>query len=348
MEYKAKRGGGNRPQTGKPQDDPYAKPSRGGRGQRPGTAYQSNRGGDRGGYSNRGADRGTERGNRGRGRGAFHEGRPRKPVNTESWAYKYRNEPRPSFEQIDVTVDTKLPELPSADEIIKKPSEDEFRQAMRDLDEQAELARLGINEFKNKRKEAYEGLSGMDPAVREKMMADIESLKKFKNKKSALIGKIREAREDIGRKVDKQSLLTCKLPRHVKTEKDLNAEIKNKQKKYETSSLSNAQEKQLLKEIDALKQAGPIIKEVDQYQSDIVAKKEAVTKWQEELDGVKQEMEKVQARVNQARDKLDSERAKNQGAREEADKHNTEVEKGNANLTDVYKQKDELRENYYK
>jgi len=45
-----------------------------------------------------------------------------------------------------------LPELPAPDEILKKPSDDEFRKKMRDLDTEAEEKKINIEESKYKRR----------------------------------------------------------------------------------------------------------------------------------------------------------------------------------------------------
>lgn len=49
---------------------------------------------------------------------------------------------RPSFEKINVSIDTVLPELPAAEDIIKMPNQDLFKKKMRDLDQTAENKKM--------------------------------------------------------------------------------------------------------------------------------------------------------------------------------------------------------------
>ena len=59
------------------------------------------------------------------------------------------------------------------------------------------------------------------------------------------------------RKDFKFDCIPWKIPRNYHNEQDLTQAIKEKQKKYETSSMSSVEEKKLLKDIDFLKKALP-------------------------------------------------------------------------------------------
>ena len=55
-----------------------------------------------------------------------------------------------------MTIDSKLPDLPTDKDRKKKPSDEAFRQAMRDLDRKAEETKGTIDENRRKKKNVYE------------------------------------------------------------------------------------------------------------------------------------------------------------------------------------------------
>ena len=73
--------------------------------------------------------------------------------------------------------------------------------------------------------------------------------------------------------------LSKNLPRGFNTERELEQAIKEKKRRYETSSMSNVEEKALLKEIDSLKKALPDLKklsEVDPVINDLKKEKRKI------------------------------------------------------------------------
>lgn len=65
----------------------------------------------------------------GRGKADAPRGGRGPTVDENSWQWRYKNEKRPTYEQITVTIDTVLPELPT--ETKSKPSRDEFDRQMK-------------------------------------------------------------------------------------------------------------------------------------------------------------------------------------------------------------------------
>ena len=63
--------------------------------------------------------------------------------------------------------------------------------------------------------------------------------------------------------IEKQNCLK-NIPRNYHNEQDLAQAIKEKQKKYETSSMSSVEEKKLLKDIDFLKKSLPDMQKLSQ------------------------------------------------------------------------------------
>lgn len=78
-------------------------------------------------------------------------------LDQNTWQWKYRNEERPNYDNRVLGKDEKIPELPTGDEIKKKPSKDEFDRKMKELDERANQKRALIEELRLKRKLVYEG-----------------------------------------------------------------------------------------------------------------------------------------------------------------------------------------------
>lgn len=93
--------------------------------------YRGGRGGQRDDDYKRPTHQGRDEGPAARGGGQAG----RKPLDQNSWQWKYRYGERPEFKTMDVTIDTVLPELPT--EIRTKPSKAEFDQKMQDLDNKA-------------------------------------------------------------------------------------------------------------------------------------------------------------------------------------------------------------------
>ena len=151
MEYRKKNEGSKPNKNTAEANDAYRPPTRGGRGggDRPG--------GDRGGMRGRGgSDRGG-RGRGGRGGGGHNEDRggrqfqgARRPLDENSWQWKYQNQERPQYEKVSVTVDTVIPELPK--DILKEPSRDDFNKKMKELDKEAEDLKITVEESKFKRR----------------------------------------------------------------------------------------------------------------------------------------------------------------------------------------------------
>ena len=209
MEYRKKNEGGDKPKKNASNtEDAYRPPTRGGRGrdERP----QTGRGGaprgrgDRGGYhnENRGGRGGYESRGGYEGRGGHHErgGRQtyqgaKRPLDESSWQWRYQNEERPVLEQVTVTLETKIPELPK--EILKEPSRDAFNQKMKDLDAEAEQLKITVEENKFKRRQVYEGgkVEGENITYREVITENIEEVKKIRSEKKEHLDKLNALKE---------------------------------------------------------------------------------------------------------------------------------------------------------
>ena len=82
------------------------------------------------------------------------------------------------------------------------------------------------------------------------------------------------------------------IPRNYHNESDLLHAIKQKKKQYETTSMSNQDEKRLLKEIDNLERALPDMKKLTAMEPELAKIRDARKKIQADLDVVKRLIEK--------------------------------------------------------
>ena len=101
----------------------------------------------------------------------------------------------------------------------------------------------------------------------------------------------------------KQSILK-NIPRgsNYRDEQEMAKAIKEKQTKYETSSMSNQEEKALLREIDQLKKALPDIK--------------ALSKIEPELQAIREEKKKISGALDIVKRVLDDREEKIQGVKQ--------------------------------
>ena len=174
---------------------------------------------------------------------------------------------------------------------------------MKDLDRKAEELKASVEENRFKRNRVYEGgkIDGGDVTFKDLIMSNIEEVKKVRSQHREHLDKL-NALKDRQRELEaeKQSLVK-NIPRNYHTVKDLQQAIKEKQTKYETSSIANTEEKKLLREIDALKKAIPDMKKWELLEPELAKirdKKRAINK---DLDVVKKILDEKNAKIDSAK-----------------------------------------------
>ena len=113
-----------------------------------------------------------------------HHGGPRRhQLDENSWQWKWKFGQRPEHERIEVTIDTKVPELPKT--LIKKPNRDEFEKGMKELDRDAEALKIDIEELRYKKRQVYETGHVGDESIEYKalMTEKFDEVKKFQEEK---------------------------------------------------------------------------------------------------------------------------------------------------------------------
>ena len=138
------------------------------------------------------------------------------------------------------------------------------------------------------------------------------------------------------------------IPRNYHTEKDVKQAIKEKQSKYETSSMSSNDEKKLLKDIDALKKALPDMSKLTIIEPELASIREEKKKIQDGLSLVQRLIDDKESKIQDVKQASQAQRDKQSEVRDNAEVFTVLIDKGNEKLSGAYKEKDKLREEYYK
>lgn len=112
--------------------------------------------------------------------------------------------------------------------------------------------------------------------------------------------------------------------------------------------MSNAEEKRLLRDIDALRRALPDMKKLALIEPELTQIREKKKVINQELDVVKQLIDEKSDKINGVKKEAEAQRNKKSEVRDAAEKFTTQIEKDNEELTQIYKTKDASREEYFK
>lgn len=245
----------------------------------------------------------------------------------------------------------KMPELPAAGKIVKKPVREEFQKKMRELDDRAAELRASVDANRRQRSRIYgEGkVEGGDITYKEVLSSNIEDVKKVRAQHREHLDKLNGLKDRQRELEAEKAALLKNIPRNYHTQEDLQQAIQEKQQRYETSSMAtNAEERRLLRDIDALRRALPDMKKLEQIEPELAQireKKKAVT---QELDKVKVVIDEKNDKINSVRKESEAQRNKKSEVRDAAEKVTAQIEKDNEELTQIYKTKDSAREDYFK
>ena len=143
---------------------------------------------------------------------------------------------------------------------------------MRDLDKQAQDLRGTIDESHQKRSQVYQNgkRDGEDVTFKDLITKNIDEVKKLRNEKKVHFEKLNDLKHNQNTLETQKSELMKNIPRNYQKEEDIHLAIQEMQVKYETSSMSNAEEKKLLKDIDFLKKAVPDMKKLWEIEPQLV------------------------------------------------------------------------------
>jgi len=147
---------------------------------------------------------------------------------------------------------------------------------MRALDKIIDEKKIIVEKNKLIKRGVFEGgkIEGSNVTYRDSIIEQGEEIKKIRNLRRSLLdemNKLKERQRELD--VKKQDYMK-NIPRNYHNIKDLNSAIKAKQTSYETSSMNNNQEKQLLKDIDLLKKAVPDMEKLSKIEPELSLIKE--------------------------------------------------------------------------
>lgn len=244
--------------------------------------------------------------------------------------------------------DTKLPELPS--EVLKKPSKDELHAKLDELDKLVEEQRLVADENRYKRRQVLDGGKVSDNAnIREVMGDNIEQVKEFREQRKAHLTNLGNLRSELRVLETEKQKFQQNIPRNYHTERDLMDAIKQKEMRYQTtSSLTSQQERELLREIDILKKSIPDMKAMREIDPKIKTIRDQIRAIQDKLNIVKDLIDEKSAKISEVQASNDELRAQKDVVRVEADKFTELIDKAQLEISQCFKKKDELREEFYK
>jgi ribosomal protein L15 len=139
------------------------------------------------------------------------------------------------------------------------------------------------------------------------------------------------------------------VPRNYHSEKDLLQAIKQKERSYQlSSSLSSKDEKALLHDIERLKSALPDMVKASEFEPRIADLRKAARDIQKQLDELKRAIEAKDLVIKEAKESNREVASRKDEVRQEASKFSEAVDAAQAQISSLFKQKDETREAYYK
>lgn len=177
---------------------------------------------------------------------------------------------------------------------------------------------------------------------------NIEEMKKFHAEKKGKYERLDQLKARQGELDRQKQNILKQVPRNYHTLADLEQAIKEKQTKYETSSLSNKDEKALLKDIDVLKRALPEMRKLQEIEPEMVKIKEEQKKIRGDLDIVKKLIDVKDKKIQDVRQQSEAVKAQRSEVREKADVFNKQIDEGNEKMRKAYQTKDQMRESYFK
>jgi chromosome segregation ATPase len=141
----------------------------------------------------------------------------------------------------------------------KQPKKEDFEAKMQDLDAQITKLRDQIQDAKTKYTTTIEGgkMDNSNQTYGEYITEKIEKIKKLKSHKRSVQDKFNDVNQNLNMAREQLDFHQKQMPPYVKNLQDVEDKIKEKQKRYETSTMSAKDEKEIIAEIDKLKKARP-------------------------------------------------------------------------------------------
>lgn len=134
------------------------------------------------------------------------------------------------------------------------------------------------------------------------------------------------------------------IPGFVKDEDDMQRLIKKMELRFQTTTMSNQQEKELLRDIENLKRSVPDVEKVRQIQPKIDDYKSEISQIRSKLDDLSLQIMEKDAKISEVKQEKDENKMKRDEIREEVEKYNSLIDEAQTKISSIYKEKDETRE----
>lgn len=266
---------------------------------------------------------------------------PTKETGHSKESPKRRHEPRQRNDdwKIDLektlTADSKVPQPPKEEELLKRPDQNNFKMAMEKTNKKIEKLFAEIEELKKQERDLREEIFA-------KNNAEFVELRKLGAQRKELASKLdgsKKAKEEIKAQIqvleDKKSKLEKKgVNGRVLPKERLEEIIAEKEKEHKNSLKTAADEKRYLDEITRLKEAMPLINEINKIQVQI----DALYKRQKEinatnkpilneLDGLRSKADALRAKLGLGDKKEEGEKTEEKDKKEKPKRELTQEEK---------------------
>lgn len=167
----------------------------------------------------------------------------------------------------------------------------------------AEEMRNIIDDSRNKRRQVYDGgkIEGSQE-IRELLGKDMNEFKSIVAKKQGLIAELKKVKERHIELTNMRRNILSQVPREqYKTEAEVQKALNDKKNSYETTSISNQQEKTLLKEIDMLKKLLPQMQQLTKFEPELEEVGDRRKKLQKQIDELQVILNKMDDKIQSAK-----------------------------------------------
>jgi len=214
--------------------------------------------------------------------------------------------PRPQYEKIVFTVDTVIPELPAKKDILKEPSKADFDREMAAQDAKiAEMRQKKDDLIQSKRRVREGGLTqGGDKTKKGELTEKINEAKGIRATKRQHQDAMRDIVAQMeGLENEKRTLLKT-MHANCHSVEQVNAEIKELERRLTTTSMKPTEEGRVIKELEKLKGSIPSAKRFSRIEPEIKELKTKKNKIWGEIKVIRGQEDKLNAEMEKIREAM--------------------------------------------
>ncbi len=274
----------------------------------------------------------------------------------DSFFYKFHFGPWPELSEVEVTLETELPEQIPRDERLKEPTKDEYVKGMQNLDEEIKTLIEKIKKTRAEKEEVYqrgreeskakaeaEGTKNEGKSFREL----VDEKKALFEKKKALDEKSKKEKTICNQAQNDLKALQKNVNPKLKTAKAVNSRVKDIEKTIQTSTISAKQEKEYYKEISFLKKSLKYVEKLEKI-PDTKKNWEAAKAFDKESRKYRTEIAKINNLLDTMNEEFQKRKEMSEDKKVELKAFDEKMDKIREGIKAVEVRKDEAREEYYK